>query len=250
MTEVVHREARRGVTWRQPAVCAATTAVCTALAIWAVVAAPVALVPGISGLYIAAAVYVPVALWFGIWGCIAGYFSCVFMGLYFGMPLDFVIVWSLADLFEGLVPLVIYRRFMISPAAPLRNPKRTYALAGLLALNAAVSAVALTSAMTEAFIATFFTGIAIYAALVATEDRRTWLVWLAVGVFLASIVSGIFGVGALALFGSVPVDVFPTALFGWVFGDIMVLITIGTILTLVVTPYLMRTVIYVRAFFS
>ncbi|HRU81848.1 MAG TPA: hypothetical protein P5168_04805 [Candidatus Methanomethylicus sp.] len=67
---------------------------------------------------------------------------------------------------------------------------------------------------------------------------------------------------------------FALALFGWVFGDIMVLITIGTILTLVVThhralihqhnnpitigtiltlvvtPYLMRTVIYVRAFFS
>jgi len=106
------------------------------------------------------------------------------------------------------------------------------------------------NAMTEAFIATFFTGIAIYAALVATEDRRTWLVWLAVGVFLASLISGIFGVGALALFGSVPMDAFPTALFGWVFGDMLVLITIGTILTLAVTPYLMRTVIYVREFFS
>ncbi|MBC7121101.1 MAG: hypothetical protein H5T33_05970 [Candidatus Methanosuratus sp.] len=192
----------------------------------------------------------PVALWFGIWGCIAGYFSCVFMGLYFGMPLDFMIVWSLADLFEGLVPLIIYRSLRISPAAPLKNPKRTYALAGLLALNVVASAVALTNAMAEAFIATFFTGIAIYAALVATEDRKTWLVWLAVGVFLASLVSGIFGVGALALFGSVPMGVFPTALFGWVFGDIMVLITIGTILTLVVTPYLMRTVIYVRELFS
>ena len=43
---------------------------------------------------------------------------------------------------------------------------------------------------------------------------------------------------------------FPTALFGWVFGDIMVLMTIGTVLTLVVTPYLMKTVIYVREFFS
>ncbi len=224
-------------------------AVCTALAIWAVVAAPVALVPGISGLYIAAAVYVPVALWFGIWGCDAGYFSCTFMGLYFGMPLDFVIVWSLADLFEGL-PLIIYRRFRISPAAQLRNPKRTYALAGLLALNVAASAAALMNAMTEAFIASFFTGIAIYAALVATEDRRTWLVWLAVGVLLASLISGIFGVGALALFGGVPMGAFPTALFGWVFGDIMALITIGTVLMLAVTPHLMKTTIYVRELFS
>ncbi len=55
---------------------------------------------------------------------------------------------------------------------------------------------------------------------------------------------------SLALFGSVPMGAFPTALFGWVFGDIMVLMTIGTVLTLVVTPYLMKTVIYVREFFS
>ncbi len=250
MTEVVLRESRRGITWRQPVVCAVTTAVCTVLATWAVVAAPVSLVPGVSGLYIAAAVYVPVALWFGVWGCVAGYFSCVFMGLYFGMPLDFALVWSLADFFEGFIPLTIYRSLKISPASALKVPKRTYALAGLLALNVAVSAFSLLNAVGEVFIATFFTGVALYAALVATEDRRTWLVWLAVGVFLASLVSGIFGVGALAAFGSVPVEIFPTVLFGWVFGDIMVLITIGTILTLVVTPYLMKTVIYVREFFS
>jgi hypothetical protein len=83
------------VTWRQPIVCAVATVICTVLAIWAVVAAPVGQSPvaGVSGLYIAAAVYVPLALWFGIWGSIAGYFSCVFMGIYSGMPLPFVLVW-------------------------------------------------------------------------------------------------------------------------------------------------------------
>jgi hypothetical protein len=39
----------RGISWRQPLVCAATTGVCTVLAIWAVVAAPVAPAPGVSG---------------------------------------------------------------------------------------------------------------------------------------------------------------------------------------------------------
>jgi hypothetical protein len=39
-------------------------------------------------------------------------------------------------------------------------------------------------------------------------------------------------------------------LFGWVFGDIIALIIFGTIMTMAETPHLMRTVIYVREFFS
>jgi hypothetical protein len=78
------------------------------LAICAEVSAPVSPVPGVSGLYIAAAIYVPLALWFGVWVCLAGYFSCFFMGLYFGYSLDFLAVWSLCDFFEGFIPLLIY----------------------------------------------------------------------------------------------------------------------------------------------
>jgi hypothetical protein len=63
----------RGI-WRQPVVFAVATVICTVLAIWAVVLAPVESVAGVSGLYIAAAVYVPLALWFGVWGCLAGFF--------------------------------------------------------------------------------------------------------------------------------------------------------------------------------
>ena len=33
----------------------------------------------------------------------------------------------------------------------------------------------------------------------AIEDHKTWLTWLPVGVLLASLVSGTFGVGALVL---------------------------------------------------
>ena len=123
----------KGITWRQPVVFVVSTLVCTALAIWAVVAAPVdssvGAATGVSGLYLAAAVYVPVALWFGIWGCLAGYFSCVFMGLDLnfigvpGYPLDFVLVWSLADFFEGFVPLLIYRSLKTKPVLNLKHPK-------------------------------------------------------------------------------------------------------------------------------
>ena len=238
-----------GFTWRQPVVCAVATAACTLLAIWAVVSAPVSFVPGVSGLYIAAAVYVPLALWFGVWGSIAGYFSCVFMCLYLGYSLDFVLVWALADFFEGAVPLLIYRRLKLKPSG-LKKPKITYGLTAFLAFDVVVSAAAAIYALPEVFLLTFVAGIAVLALQAAFEDRKTWLTWLFVGVLLASFVSGIFGVGALVAFGSVPTSAFSTVFFGWVLGDIIVLATIGTVLTIVLTPYIVKTKMYVHNFFS
>jgi hypothetical protein len=95
-----------GISWRQPVVFAVATVICTILAIWAVVLAPIGSVSGVSGLCIAAAVYVPLALWFGVWGCFAGYLSCIFRGVYLGYSLPFVLVWTLADFFEGFIPLL------------------------------------------------------------------------------------------------------------------------------------------------
>jgi len=124
----------KGITRGQPVVFVAATLVCTVLAIWAVVLAPVGSVASVSGLYIAAAVYVPLALWFGVWGCLAGYASCVFMGIYLGYSLPFVMVWALADFFEGFVPLLIYRSLKTKPTLELKHPKLTYGLNALLAL--------------------------------------------------------------------------------------------------------------------
>jgi uncharacterized membrane protein len=241
----------RNLTWRQPLVCAITTIICTALAIWAVVDAPVSSqVPGVSGLYIAAAVYVPVALWFGVWGCVAGYLSCLFMGLYVWMPWDFLFIWSLADFFEGFIPLMIYRKLKIKPAAQLEHPKVTFGLTAILIANVVVSAFALVNSLSEVFIATFIAGIVILLVQAAFEDKKMWRTWLVVGVLLASVVSGVFGVGALLVFGDIPVELFSTVFFGWVFGDIIVLSTIGTALTVALTPYIQKTRIYVRNFFS
>jgi hypothetical protein len=172
------------------------------------------------------------------------------MGLYLGLPLQFVLVWSLADFFEGFIPLLIYRSLRIKPALKLKRPKVTYGLAALLALDFVVSAVSLVSNLTEVFIATFIVGIAALIAQAAAEDRKTWITWLIVGVFVASLVSWVFGVGALAAFGNIPMAIFSTVFFGWVFGDIIVLSTIGTILTIVFTPYVLKTRAYVRRFFS
>ncbi len=241
-----------GIAWRQPAVFAVATAVCAVLAIWAVVLAPVGSspVPGVSGLYIAAAVYVPLALWFGIWGCLAGYFSCVIMGLYAGYPIDFVLIWSLADFFEGFVPLLIYRSLRVDPVSDLSRPRQTRVLNGLLAANVVVAAIALVQSMATLFIATFVAAIALLITQAIAEDRRTWLVWMIAGVFIASMVSGIFGVGALTAFGIVPMPAFPTVFYGWVFGDIIVLATIGTILMTLLTPYVARSRFYIQRFFS
>ncbi len=244
-------QTKTGVTWKQPVVFVVATVICTFLAIWAVVQAPVnSPVSGVSGLYIAAAIYVPLALWFGIWGCLAGYLSCVFMGLFVGYSFDFVLVWSLADFFEGFVPLLIYRQFIAKPILSLNHPKITYSLNALMFTNLVVSAIALANSLSIVFIATFLLGITLLIVQALVENIKTWLTWLLVGVFLASIVSGIFGVGALIVFGSVPTASFSTVFFGWVFGDIIVLSTLGTVLTVVLTPHILKAHIYVRRYFS
>jgi hypothetical protein len=241
-----------GITWRHPAVFAVATAVSTVLAIWAVISAPVGSVSGVSGLYLSAAIYVPLAFWFGVWGCFAGYLSCVFMGLYLGMPLPFVLVWALADFFEGFVPLLIYRSLKTKPALALHRPKVTWGLNALLAADLVVSAVALTSSLNELFIATFAASIALLVVQVAVEDHKTWTMWLLVGVLLAAVVSGVFGVGAMAAFGfgGVSWTIFPAVFTGWVLGDIIVLATLGTILTVALTPFIVKSKIYVRRFLS
>jgi len=207
---------------------------------------------GVSGLYISAAIYVPLALWFGLWGCFAGYLSCVFMGLYLGMPLSFVLVWALADFFEGFVPLLIYRSLKAKPVLALKRPKITWVLNGLLAVDLAVSAVALTSALNVVFTSTLAVALALLVVQAAVEDHKTWTLWLIAGVVVAAVVSGVFGVGAMAAFsfGGVSWAGFPSVFYGWVIGDIIVLATLGTILTVALTPLIVKSKIYVRRFFS
>jgi hypothetical protein len=228
------------------------TIICTILAIYASILVPGS-VTGVSGLYISAAVYVPFALWFGIWGCMAGYLSCVFMGIYFHAPFPFVLLWALADFFEGFVPLMIYRSLKTRPVLTLKRPKLTYGLNVLLAAIFVGSAFAFVNSYTWAFIGAFAAAIVLVLAQGFIEDRKTWLTWLPVGVLLASVVSGIFGVGTMALFGSgdfyVPMSAVPAALYGWVLGDIIVLATIGTILTVAFTPQIVKARIYVKKLF-
>jgi Zn-dependent protease with chaperone function len=110
------------------------------------------------------------------------------------------------------------------------------------------SGFALVYSYTTAFIATFALSIMLVLVQATVEDRKTWLTWLPIGVLLASVVSGIFGVGAMAAFGMIPIAIFQPVFFGWVFGDIIVLATLGTVFTVVLNPFIVRSKIYVHRF--
>ena len=98
------------ITWRQPAVFTVATLVCTVLSIWAVVAAPVdssaGAVTGIFGLLHAGGLRAFGTLVFA-YGAPPRWLSKFAFSWVSGLmlPLPFVLVWALADFFEGFVPL-------------------------------------------------------------------------------------------------------------------------------------------------
>jgi hypothetical protein len=66
--------------------------------------------PGVSGLYFTVAFMIAFTLWFGIWGVIATYIGCfIGAGMTAGMPPDVNAFWSLADLWQVLIPLIVFR---------------------------------------------------------------------------------------------------------------------------------------------
>ena len=65
---------------------------------------------GSSQMYVAVPFMIAFALWFGGWGAIAAYLGCfIGGGLLGGMPLDVNAYWSLADLWQVLIPLAAFR---------------------------------------------------------------------------------------------------------------------------------------------
>ena len=64
--------------------------------------------PGVAVLYFAVAFMIAFALWFGMWGAIAAYIGC-FIGAGAGLPPDVNLYWSLADLWQVLIPLAAFR---------------------------------------------------------------------------------------------------------------------------------------------
>ena len=65
--------------------------------------------PGVAVLYFAVAFMIAFALWFGMWGAIAAYIGC-FIGAGAGLPPDVNLYWSLADLWQVLIPLIAFKK--------------------------------------------------------------------------------------------------------------------------------------------
>jgi hypothetical protein len=82
----------------------------TVLARFAVIAVPLGNVPGVSSLYFAVAVMILFSLWFGGYGAVAAYVGTfIGAGVLSGMPPAVVWYWSLAGLWQVLIPLVALR---------------------------------------------------------------------------------------------------------------------------------------------
>ncbi|WP_321508443.1 hypothetical protein [uncultured Methanoregula sp.] len=79
-------------------------------------------VPGTSSFYIVVALMIVFALWFGMWGAIAAYGGCIIgAGLPGGIPLEVNLVWSLADFWQVLLPLIAFRCLIADPALANRR---------------------------------------------------------------------------------------------------------------------------------
>jgi hypothetical protein len=76
--------------------------------------------PGASDIYFAIALMIPFTLWFGAWGAIAAYAGCV-LGALGSMPFGVNLYWSLADLWQVLIPLFAFR--MLQADAGLKTKR-------------------------------------------------------------------------------------------------------------------------------
>jgi len=109
----------------------------TLLARFAVLALPFGGVPGISSLYIAVAFMILFGLWFGGYGAIAAYVGCfIGSGVLSGIPVQVNWYWSLADLWQVLIPLVAFRMLNVDLTLGKRRDLMYFILFAVLINNA------------------------------------------------------------------------------------------------------------------
>jgi len=247
------KEVKIGVTWRHIVVTALATGVAAILAIYAVVVAPVAPFPGVSGLYLAAAIYVPLSLWLGGWGCIAGYLSCVILG-YVATPFGvWSWLWSFADLFEGLLPLVAFRLFKadVDIGKDLKRSKELYFILGILIIDLIIAAIATAvEGLSILWIITLVVAIVLIFAMYIINPSKSWLLFVIFGIFGASIVSALWGIWIPVLAGFAPAEGYWIGVIGWFAGDLIVLSAIATPLMVTLTGKIKQTSVFVENWFS
>lgn len=78
------------------------------------------------------------ALWFGVWGVLAAYVGCVIgAGVLSGLPVDVSLYWSLADLWQVLIPYLAFRFFHVDPGLVTRHDLIIFLVFGVIINNIA-----------------------------------------------------------------------------------------------------------------
>lgn len=91
------------------------TLVNSLLSRFAVVNFPSSPSTGVSSMYFAVAFMIVFALWYGMWGALAAYLGCIVgAGILADMPTSLNIIWSIADLWQVMIPLVAFTYFKVN----------------------------------------------------------------------------------------------------------------------------------------
>jgi len=245
-------EVKVGVTWQHLVATALATGAAALLAIYAVIIAPVAPFPGVSGLYLAAAIYVPLSLWLGLWGCIAGYFSCVILG-FVSTPFGAVsLIWSLADFVEGLIPLVAFRLMKadVDIGKDLQRKKELYILLAVLVVNLIIASFATALNIPILWLINLIIAIILIIGMYILNPSKSWLLYVIFGIFGAAIGSALIGIAVPIAFGFGSWDAFWVGVIGWFAGDLIVLSAIATPMMVYLTGRIKQTSVYVENWFS
>ena len=99
-----------------------------------------AIAPGASSLYFAVAFMIVFAFWFGAWGAVAAYLGCVLGAGLTGMPLAVNLYWSLADLWQVLIPLIALRKLNVDVSLRSKRDFLLFLIFGWLLNNLAGAA--------------------------------------------------------------------------------------------------------------
>jgi hypothetical protein len=152
--------------------------------------------PGVSGLYFAVGFMIAFALWFGIWGAIAAYIGCfIGAGMTAGLPPHINVYWSLADLWQVLIPLIAFKTL---------------------------------------------------GADVGLKTKRDFLIFLIFGLVLNNLVGAGWGSITITPEVSWKQDIFVS----WFITNLIVTIVITPLLLRYITPYIKRSGVYVRNYWT
>lgn len=82
---------------------------------FAVINSPMLAAPGVSSMYFAVAFMIVFTLWYGIGGALSAYLGCMIgAGILADMPFSLNVIWSLADLWQVLIPLAAFSHFNVN----------------------------------------------------------------------------------------------------------------------------------------